>query len=150
MKAYSEWTTEELLAQERMNFAAHMAIMFMFLKERQIGIDDFVHYIGETVLPGWKEEVHSKQDFIDGILLNVRANGGEVLSIEDASAGEVKIVVNDILNSSMMRDMGATEYMGSALWDKFYIIANGLGYGFKWAKNSDGNHELRVSENEYA
>lgn len=40
MKAYTQWTTEELWKREQLNFAAHMAIMFEYLQKQGLSVDD--------------------------------------------------------------------------------------------------------------
>ncbi len=79
MKPYPEWTNDELWQQEQLNFAAHMAVIFTYLPKHGLSIDDFIRYTGEEVISGWMEEVETAAEMMNATLVNVRANGGEIL-----------------------------------------------------------------------
>jgi hypothetical protein len=146
MKSYLELSNEELLDQERQNFSAHMALIYKYLKAKDMSIKEFNNYIGNAVSAGWKEEVQSLNDYKNGILLNVLANGGKVISDELISKKEIRLVVSDILYGSVMKAFGATEEMNGALWDKFYIISEKLGFEFSWKRDIQENYEIRIKE----
>ncbi len=55
MKAHTEWTPDELRQQEQVNFSAHLAIMFHFLEKHGLDLDEFISFVGGSVLPSWKQ-----------------------------------------------------------------------------------------------
>ncbi len=52
LKTYTEWTPKELWEHEQLNFSAHIGIMFQYLQDHGLAVNDFIRYTGEKVLPG--------------------------------------------------------------------------------------------------
>lgn len=145
MKAHDEWTTEELWKHEQLNFAAHMAIMFDYLEQKGLPVDDFVTYTAEKVIPGWRDGVkHTTEDFMRAILLNVLANGGEVF--ETGQNGDERTAkVSYLLNTQVMQAYGSPPEMTGKFWDKFTPIAEAIGMTFSWEHTDDDRYLIRVS-----
>jgi hypothetical protein len=146
MKAYTEWTTEELWKHEQLNFAAHMAIMFEYLLEQGLSVDDFVRYTADKVIPAWQEGVEKTvEDLMGGILLNVLANGGEVRETNNNDE-EVTAKVSYLLNPETMQAFGSSPEMTERFWDKIVPIAEALGMDFTGERTEDHHYHIRVNK----
>lgn len=146
MKSYLNLTTNDLLEQERLNFSAHMALFYRYLDSHKMSFKDFNDFLGNSVSQGWKDEVQSLEDFMNGILLNVLANGGEVISVnKESNNNKITIIVSDILASDIMKSLGATNEMLGLLWDKYHTIAKKIGYAFSWSKTIDECYRIEIS-----
>lgn len=138
-----EWTTEDLLRQERSNFGAHLAMMFHFLDSRKIPVEQFVRFVGERSALSW-EEVDGAADFMEGVLLNVRSNGHDVVSAH-VEGRRAQAVVTGIV------DYGAAEFFGipreraDVFWNKFHPLAEALGLRFAWRVDDDGRYAIEVT-----
>ena len=144
MKKHDEWSTDELWDQVKMNFAAHMLIMYTFLRSKGIGPDEFTNYIAEKVIPGWKSEVKTTDDFMNAVLLNVRANGGTIRDIEITSSSS-EAIVTQLLEKQVLEMFDLHEDDSDQLWNKFMPIANSLEMVFSWKQLDDGDIQLAVS-----
>ena len=144
MKAYTEWTTEELWQQEQVNFSAHIAIMFHYLQTHGLDPADFTRYAGEAVLPSWKRRGGTVADMMQGILRNVLANGG---SVEAVTIGErqAEATVSSLLRLDVMERYGIPAEQAERFWDKFIPIGQALGIRFT-RKELDGGRNQIVLE----
>jgi hypothetical protein len=146
MKSYPEWTNDELWLHEQMNFAAHMAVTFTYLQKHGLSVDDFVRYTANEVIGAWKDEVKTVADRMNAILVNVRANGGEIL---DASAeGETRATatVTCLLNEELMSALSSPVEVTSKFWDKFIPISAALGMRFKWDPSGERRYHIEVQQ----
>jgi hypothetical protein len=133
MKSYDEWTKEELWDQVKMNFSAHMLLMYSFLRTKEIELDEFTRYVAQQVLPGWKSEVRTVDDLMNGILLNVLANGGSVRSIARTD-NEITAVVSQLLEGDILDSLDLEYDDTHQLWNKFMPIASALDMNFTWTE----------------
>lgn len=146
MKAHTEWTTEELWKHEQLNFAVHMAIMFEYLQEQGLSVDDFVRHTADRVIPAWQRGEEKTVEFLmRGILLNVLANGGEVLESHYGDR-EATATVTYLLNHDLMQDWGSPPEVTERFWDKFIAIAEALGMHFAWERSQDHHYHIRVNK----
>ena len=145
MKPYSEWTSDELWQQEQLNFAAHLAVIFTYLPIHGLSIDDFIRYTGEEVISGWMEEVKTVAEMMNATLVNVRANGGEILeaSLDDPSCASARVTF--LLNEQLMERLHCPVNLTSRFWDKFIPIATALGMRFEW-RLKDGQYHIQVKQ----
>jgi hypothetical protein len=143
-KVYSAWQPEELWHQEQMNFAAHMALAFAYVQERGLSLDDFHRYIGEKVAPSW-QTCTGVADFMNYTLLNVVANGGQVLATE-WDEERASATVTEILLSEIGEHFGVAPAVLNSFWDKFIPIAEGLGLRFGWERTDAGQYRIEVGK----
>jgi hypothetical protein len=144
MKPYSEWTNDELWQQEQLNFAAHMAVMFTYLQKHGLSVDDFVRYTADQVIGGWKDEVKTVADMMNAILVNVRANGSEILEASFESDHHASARVTCLLNEELMSTLSSPVEVTSKFWDKFIPIAAAVGMRFDWERSGEGQYHIRV------
>ncbi len=145
MKAHTEWTPEELWQQEQVNFSAHLAIMFRYLEKHGLGLDEFISFVGGSVLPSWKRRGDTIPIVMNGILRNVLANGGSVLEL---SMGELKAeaTVTSLLRLDVMDRHGIPVEKASRFWDKFVPIAAALGMHLSWERTVAGQDRIRLEK----
>jgi hypothetical protein len=144
MKPYSEWTNDELWQKEQRNFAAHVAVIFTYLQKHNLSVDDFVHYTGDEVISGWKDEVKTVADMMNAILVNVRANGGEILDASFESDTRASATVTHLLNEELMSKFNSPVEVTSKFWDKFIPIAAALGMCFEWERLGERRYHIQV------
>ncbi len=138
---YEDWVPEELWEHAQANFSGHLAMMFTYLAEHGLDVPDFIRYTGERAAPGW-EECTSAADMMNGVLLNVLANGGGVLE-STLEEDQATATVTRLLNMDVMRHYGAAEDASEGCWDKFIPIATSLGLRFSWTRVGQG-YEIRL------
>jgi hypothetical protein len=144
MKPYSEWTNDELWQQEQMNFAAHMAVMFTYLQKHGLSVDDFVRYTADEVISGWKDEVKTVADMMNAVLVNVRANGGEILDASFESDTRASATVTYLLNEELMSTLSSPVEVTSKFWDKLIPIAAASGMRFEWERLGKRRYHIQV------
>lgn len=139
-----DWNIEELWAQERSNFGAHLAMMFEYLDGRGLPVEDFVRFVGERSVASW-EGTRGAGELMEGILLNVRSNGHEVLSVE-AEGRRARATVTGIAHYEAMEFFGVGRERADMFWDKFHPLAEALGLRFGWRRIGDGGYEIELEE----
>lgn len=144
MKPYSEFTSDELWRHEQANFAAHMALMFTYLEKHGLSVDDFVQYTADEVLGGWVGEVKTVAEMMNAILVNVRANGGEILDTSTEGETRASATVTHLLNEEVMATLSSPAEMAGKFWDKFIPIATALGMTFKWERLAERRYHIEV------
>lgn len=142
-KVYTDWEPEELWRHEQMNFAAHMALTFTYLQDRGLSLDDFYRYIGEKVVPSWRE-CAGIADFMNYTLVNVVANGGEVLE-SNSNDQRATATVTEILRSDVGERVGVAPAVLNSFWEKFVPIASSLGLVFTWERTVRDQYRFKVS-----
>jgi hypothetical protein len=137
LKAHTEWTPEEMWDQEQVNFSAHLVLMFRYLEKQGLGLEDFISFVGGSVLPSWKRRGDTISSVMNGILYNVLANGGAVLNV---TIGEdrAEATVTSLLRLDVMDRYGIPADKASRFWDKFVPIAAALGMQFSWERTAVG------------
>lgn len=143
VKAHTEWTLEELWRQEQGNFSAHMAIMFHYLEKQGLALDDFIRFVGESVLPTWRRRGESVPDVMNGILLNARANGAAVRDVRITET-QAEATVSSLLRPDVMERYGIAPELAGRFWDKFLPIAAAFGLRFTRARTADGQDHIRL------
>lgn len=139
-----EWTSEQLWQQEQSNFSAHLAMMFRWVDERGESLDDFIAYVGRASAPSW-EGTKTVEDLMEGVLINVRSNGHDVLSVERGD-GRVRARVTGLVRADVMEFFGVPPEQSERFWDKFVPLAEALGMRFAWRRAGDGVYEVEVAE----
>ncbi len=145
MKAHTEWTVEESWQQEQVNFSAHLAIMFHYLEKHGLNLDDFIRYVGESVLPSWRRRGDSIAVVMNGILRNVLANGGSVLQVT-MEEQRAEATVTSLLRLDVMDRYGVPVEKASRFWDKFVPIAAALGMRFTWERTAAEQDRIRLEK----
>ena len=145
MKAYAEWSPDDLWQHEQVNFSAHIAIMFHYLHDHGLDPGDFTRYCGEQVLPSWKRRGDAVADMMNGILRNVLANGGLVVA---ATIGEqrAEATVTSLLRLDVMERYGISVDQASRFWNKFIPIAEAFGIRFTWERTAAGQDQIRLEK----
>lgn len=139
-----DWTVEELWGQERSNFGAHLAMMFEYLERRGLDVEDFVRFVGERSAASW-EGTSGAADLMEGILLNVRSNGHDVLAAE-LDGPRARATVTGIVHYDAMDFFGVPRERADVFWDKFGPLAEALGLRFSWRTAGEGVYEIEVVE----
>ncbi len=143
MKVHTDWTMEESWQQEQVNFSAHLAIMFHFLEKHGLDLDEFISFVGGSVLPSWRRRGDTIPNVMNGILRNVLANGGTVLELTmDAEQAEAR--VTSLLRLDVMDRYGIPVEKASRFWNKFVPIAAALGMRFSWERMAAGYDRIRL------
>lgn len=145
VKAHTEWTVEELWRQEQGNFSAHLAIMFHYLEKQGLPLDDFIRFVGESVLPSWRRRGDTAPDVMNGILLNVRANGATVQDVR-ITAEQAEATVSSLLRPDVMERYGVAPDLAGRFWDKFIPIASAFGMRFTRTRTADGRDHIRLEK----
>jgi hypothetical protein len=140
----TEWSTEDLWRQEQSNFSAHLAMMFRWVEERGGSLEEFIDYVGRASAASW-EGTESAEELMEGVLLNVRSNGHEVLSVERED-GRVRARVTGLVRADVMEFFGVPAEQSDRFWDKFVPLAEALGLRFSWRRAGDGVYEVEVAE----
>jgi len=81
--------TEELLDHAEENITALILGTVAYLKSKQLPVDGWVSFLGESVAPSWDEvKGQGARDVARLVALNVIASGGDVTSVtgDDSSA----------------------------------------------------------------
>jgi hypothetical protein len=130
VKAHTDWTLEELWQQEQVNFAAHMAIMFRYLEKHGLPPDDFIRFVGESVLPSWRRRGDTIPDVMNGILMNARANGATIQDVR-ITATKAEATVSNLLRPDVMERYGVAPDLANRFWDKFIPVADAFGMRFR-------------------
>jgi hypothetical protein len=138
-----DWTTEELWQQEQSNFSAHLAMMFGYLVQRGIDTGEFVRFVGERSAPSW-EGTEGVAELMEGVLINVRSNGHDVLSVE-VDDDRARATVTGLVRYDVMEFFGVPREQADTFWDKFYPLAEALGLRFTWQRTGDGTYEVEVT-----
>jgi hypothetical protein len=146
VKKHHEYTESDFLQQERVNFSSHMAFTYSFLQEKGIAVEEYIQYLGLKFAAGWKAEVSSLDDFQEGILINVLANGGKLIGIIEGGVHSRKLEISELLSKEIFGECGVSPEMAGVLWDKLTIIADAIGYHFEWNMNKHGNYEIIISD----
>lgn len=145
VKAHTEWTTEELWRQEQGNFSAHMAIMFHYLEKQGLPLDDFIRFVGESVLASWRRRGDTVPDVMNGILLNVRANGATVQDVR-ITEEEAEATVSSLLRPDVMERYGVAPDLAGRFWGKFIPITAAFGMRFSRTRTAAGQDHIRLEK----
>jgi hypothetical protein len=145
MKKYNDWSLEELWDQEKMNFSVHILAMYSFLRSKKIDLEEFTNYVAAVVLPGWEMEAQTIDDFMNAVLVNVRANGGIV---RKTTRGDQisEAVVSQLLEKEILRTLAFKHADSDQLWNKFVPIARSLHMRFTWKRLGNGDIQFSVSD----
>lgn len=144
MKRYSDWTTEELLHVEQTNVSAHLAMMVTYLTKHGLDVADFITYLGQQVAPIWAQQVSNASDMMNGILVNVRANGGEVKEAQ-LSPDQSEATVSGILDVPTLRKLNVSKAFATDFWNSFKPIAQAADLQFE-TKPKDGDLQITVKK----
>jgi hypothetical protein len=143
LKAYTEWTPKELWEHEQLNFSAHIAIMFQYLQDHGLAVNDFIRYTGEKVLPSWRRRGDTVEIVMNGILRNVLANGGSVLNVA-IEERQAEATVTSLLRLDVAEQYGIMPDVAQRFWDKFIPIAAALGMRFTWKRTPAGHDRIQL------
>ena len=143
IKAHTEWTTEELLKQEQVNFSAHIALILDYLQQQGLSVDDFIRYIGDKAVLGWKRTATDVADFMNGILLNVRSNGGRVLDIYIDNT-HANATVTELLDMNVVQYYSVAPNIADCFWNKYVPIAEALGMRFTWERTENRTYVIKI------
>jgi hypothetical protein len=143
MKSHLEWTKEELFQQEQRNFSGHLAIMFCYLQDKGLEVDDFIEYTGKKVAPRWGSIVSNLRDMMNAILMNVISNGQQVKEII-INETHAAATVTGLFNSEVMEYYGCSSDVYDRFWNKFILISNEVGLNFSWNKNENGDYKIQL------
>ncbi len=145
MKSHDAWTMEELWQQAQRNFSGHMAIIFLFLQEKGLSVDEFVDYTAIKTSKRWKAVVKNIPDMMNSILLNVLSNGEKILEVK-ISDTMATAVVSGLLRSDLIANYSCPAEAADSFWNKFCYIAEDANAKFSWRKSEDGNFHLRLTK----
>lgn len=148
MKSHTDWKMEELLNQAQRNFSGHLAIIFCYLQEKGLSVDDFVEYTGAKVSSRWKTVITSLPDALNAILFNVLSNGEKVIDVK-IDKDEATAKVTGLFKREVMEYYGCPHDTYDRFWSKFKLIANEVGLSFSWKKAEDGNYQIKVSKKDF-
>jgi hypothetical protein len=143
MKSHTDWKMEELLNQEQRNFSGHLAIIFCYLQEKGLSVDDFVEYTGAKVSARWKSAATNLQDTLNAILFNVLSNGEKILSVK-IDENDAVATVTGLFKSDVMQYYGCIPEIYDRFWNKFKLIAGDAGFSFSWEKTEEGYYQIRL------
>jgi hypothetical protein len=143
LKDYTAWTVDELWQHEQLNFSIHIAIMFQYVKDHGLDVDEFVRYTGEKVIPAWRKREDTVPVVMNGILRNVLANGASVLEAEIGTT-EAHATVTSLLRLDLMEPYGVGPEEAGRFWNKFIPIAEALGMRFSWKRDPDGRDRIEL------
>ncbi len=145
VKVHTEWTVEELWRQEQANFSAHLAIMFHYLEKHGLPLDDFIRFVGESVLPNWRRRGETLPDVMNGILLNVLSNGATVREVHITDT-HAEATVSSLLRPDVMERYGIAPEVAGKFWDKFLPIATAFGMRFTRTRTAEGHDHIRLEK----
>ena len=145
MKSHSEWKREELWQQEQRNFSGHLAIMFCYLQDKGLEVDDFIEYTGKKVAPRWSSIARNLKDMMNAILMNVLSNGQQVKEIT-INETDATATVTGLFNSEVMEYFGCSPDVYDRFWNKFILIANEVGLNFSWNKTENGEYNIQLTK----
>ena len=143
MKSHTDWKMEELLNQEQRNFSGHLALIFCYLQEKGLSVDDFVEYTGAKVSSRWKSAVTNLKDMFNSVLFNVLSNGEKVLNV-NIGENDAVATVTGLFKSDVMQYYGCIPEIYDRFWNKFKLIAGEVGFSFSWDKTEEGYYQIRL------
>jgi hypothetical protein len=144
MKSHLEWSTEELLTQSQRNFSGHLAIIFSFLQQKGLSIDEFVEFIGAKASLRWTSVVTGMEDLLNAILLNVLANGEKVITAK-IDRNWASATVTGLFKREVMEYYGCQAEIYDRFWNKFKKIADAAGFNLIWKKADNGYYEIELT-----
>jgi len=143
MKSHTDWKIEELLNQEQRNFSGHLALIFCYLQEKGLSVDDFVEYAGVKVSSRWKSAVTNLKDMLNSILFNVLSNGEKVINL-NIDENDAVATVTGLFKSDVMEYYGCKHEIYDRFWYKFKLIAGEVGFSFSWKRTEEGYYQIRL------
>ena len=143
MKAYDAWTTEELWQQAQRNFCGHLAIMFNYLQDKGLSVDEFIKYTGQKTSPRWKSVIINLGDMMNAVLLNVLSNGEKIVDVKIGNT-EAVATITGLLRSDVMQYYGCSPEVSDSFWNKFTLLADEIGLEFSWRKTDNGEYVIRL------
>ncbi|HZU11279.1 MAG TPA: hypothetical protein VFB58_00420 [Chloroflexota bacterium] len=143
IETYTDWSAEDLWQHQQANFSAHLAMMYAYLSDHDLSPDDFIQYVGERAAPGWRD-CRDPHDMLNGILLNVQANGG---SVHRASfnGDHAEATVAAPVRLEVMRFYGVPQDLAERTWEKYRPIAEALGLAFSWESAGKDIYRIAIS-----
>ena len=145
MKAHDAWTMEELWQQAQRNFCGHLAIMFNYLEDKGLSVDDFIKYTGEKTSPRWKSVITELGDMMNAILLNVLSNGEKIVDVKIGDT-EAAATVTGLLRSDVMGYYGCDPEVSGSFWNKFTLLADEIALKFTWRKTENGEYYIHLTK----
>ena len=77
------------------------AIIFLFLQEKVVSIDEFLDYTAKKTSKRWKAVLKNIPDMMNSILLNVLSNGEKIVDVKIGDT-EATAVVSGLLRSDLI------------------------------------------------
>jgi hypothetical protein len=145
LKSHSELTMEELWQQEQRNFSGHLAIMFCYLQDKGLEVDDFIDYTGKKAAPRWNAIARNPPDMMNVILMNVLSNGQNVKEV-DISDTDATATVTGLFNPDVMEYYGCSPAVYDRFWNKFIPIANEVGFDLSCNRINDGDYRIQLKK----
>jgi hypothetical protein len=135
--ANTRFTTDELLSYAQGNATAFVLTAFAHLKERGLGVDEYVAFFARWVAPGW-EELRGRPvtDVAREAALNVVSVGGTLRSLsgDDTSA---EVLIARWPEEESLSDLQLTQSDGDRLWNAFGPIMEYLGIRYAWQREGE-------------
>jgi hypothetical protein len=143
MKPHFAWATEELLNQAQRNFSGHLALIFVYLQQKELSVDEFIKFTGEKTSKRWKSVITDAGDLMNAVLLNVLANGEKVIK-SNIDKNWASATVTGLFRKDVMEYYDCPPDVYERFWDKFKLIADAAGFSFSWKKDEKGCYEIEV------
>ena len=134
---HDAYTVEELLEHAQANAQLAIVATAAFLHDRGVPLEEWTETIGRVFARGWGEpRPWDAGEFLDAILTNVRAVGGEILSaaLEPERAEAVTV---GFPNTELCTQFGVDVALAARYNDAIAPIAAERGLTWSWTLDGD-------------
>jgi hypothetical protein len=134
--------TEEQIAERGQDNWEHVLFgTIAYLKEHELSVDHWAHFLGEQFAPGWGHG-YTARDITERAALNVASAGATIRSIA-GDADWAECVVGDWPPTGKLASERFHHYFGLSaadvdpFWEIFRPIAAHLGFRYEWTRESE-------------
>ena len=136
-----EFTTERVLSQAQGNATAFALASIAYAKEHDLGVEEYVAFVGRKFAPGWEElRGRSLREVARMAALNWVSVGGRLSSLSGDDE-RAEIVIVGWPGEEELSELGVTQADSELLWNIFQPIMEYLGIRYSWQRQ-DG--EVRM------
>ena len=129
------FTPEQISQQAQGNFNLTILVVFAYLKEHALSVDEFNAFVGHRFAPGWQQGMTAKE-IARGAALNMVSAGGNLRSIS-GDESQAEAVLGGWPSEDSLVFAGVTQEDADKVWGSFGPIAESLGYGYQWHRQGD-------------
>jgi hypothetical protein len=131
---YADYSAEDLLEQAQMNAQATIMATALFLHQRHVPLEEWTGFLGKTFALAWNDsKPWEAGEFLDSILVNLRALGAKVVSAE-LGIDRAEAVTTGFPDWELCEFFSIDAALAARFNDATRILAEKVGLQWEWKR----------------